>query len=66
MMSAFNIPIIYMLLVDATGYARYGVTGGFVVDAVVSLVAALTVGALFLLMAGRKTMIPRLLSAKVS
>ena len=61
MMSAFNIPIIYMLFVDAASYERYGVTGSFVVDSGVSMIAALTLAAVFLLIAGQRGMTPRLL-----
>jgi MFS transporter, PAT family, beta-lactamase induction signal transducer AmpG len=41
MVSAFNIPLTYMLFVDGAGYARHGVAGGFAADAAVSLTAGL-------------------------
>jgi MFS transporter, PAT family, beta-lactamase induction signal transducer AmpG len=41
MVSAFNIPLTYMLFVDGAGYARHGVAGGFAADAAVSLTASL-------------------------
>jgi PAT family beta-lactamase induction signal transducer AmpG len=40
MISAYNIPITYMLLVDGAGYARHGVAGSYAADAGVSLAAA--------------------------
>jgi len=41
MVSAFNIPLTYMLFVDGAGYARGGVAGSFTADAAVSLTASL-------------------------
>jgi PAT family beta-lactamase induction signal transducer AmpG len=41
MISAFNVPITYMLFVDASGYARAGVVGGYAADAGLSLAACL-------------------------
>lgn len=46
LVSASNIPITYMLLVDGAGYARHGVVGSYAADAGLSLVAALILGAL--------------------
>jgi PAT family beta-lactamase induction signal transducer AmpG len=45
MISAFNIPITYMLFVDGAGYAHSGVAGSYAADASVSLVASLVLGA---------------------
>jgi PAT family beta-lactamase induction signal transducer AmpG len=39
--SATNVPLTYMLIVDATGYARHGVAGSYAADAAVSLLAGL-------------------------
>ena len=39
MISVLNIPNTYMVVVDGLGYARHGVAGSFVVDAVASIVA---------------------------
>jgi PAT family beta-lactamase induction signal transducer AmpG len=48
MISASNIPITYMILVDGWGYARSGVAGSFGIDAALSLVAAALLGGLLL------------------
>jgi PAT family beta-lactamase induction signal transducer AmpG len=48
MISASNIPITYMLLVDGWGYARSGVTGSFVADAACGLLSAVALAALLL------------------
>jgi MFS transporter, PAT family, beta-lactamase induction signal transducer AmpG len=39
--SATNVPLTYMLMVDAAGYARHGVAGSYAADAAVSLLAGL-------------------------
>jgi MFS transporter, PAT family, beta-lactamase induction signal transducer AmpG len=44
--SATNVPLTYMLIVDATGYARHGVAGSYAADAAVSLLACLLLLAL--------------------
>jgi PAT family beta-lactamase induction signal transducer AmpG len=41
MLSAYNIPISYMLLVDGWGYSWRGVTGSYLADGTVSLLACL-------------------------
>ena len=48
MISASNIPIFYMLLVDGWGYGRGGVTGSFLIDAGCSLIACLVLAALMI------------------
>jgi MFS transporter, PAT family, beta-lactamase induction signal transducer AmpG len=48
MVSASNIPITYMILVDGWGYAQSGVPGSFGIDAALSLVSAALLGALLL------------------
>jgi MFS transporter, PAT family, beta-lactamase induction signal transducer AmpG len=45
MLSAYNIPITYMLFVDGAGYARYGVAGSYAADASVSLAACMLLAA---------------------
>jgi PAT family beta-lactamase induction signal transducer AmpG len=40
MISASNIPLMYMLFADSWGYARFGVPGSLAVDAALSLLAA--------------------------
>ena len=45
MISAFNIPITYMVLVDGSGYARDGIAGSYAADASLSLFASLLLGA---------------------
>ena len=46
--SAFNVPISYMLIVDGAGYNRRGVAGSYIADAAVSLVTSLMLMALLL------------------
>jgi MFS transporter, PAT family, beta-lactamase induction signal transducer AmpG len=48
LVSASNIPITYMLLVDGWGYGHSGVTGSFIVDAACSLLSAVLLGALLI------------------
>jgi PAT family beta-lactamase induction signal transducer AmpG len=48
MISAANIPITYMLLVDGWGYAQAGVPGSFAADAGLSLISAAALAALLL------------------
>lgn len=45
MVSAFNVPITYMLFVDAAGYDKGGVNGSYLVDGGLSLVVCLAFGA---------------------
>jgi PAT family beta-lactamase induction signal transducer AmpG len=44
MVSAFNIPISYMLFVDGAGYAWQGVAGSYAADACLSLCASVLLG----------------------
>lgn len=53
LVSAYNIPITYMLLVDGWGYGNSGVAGSFIADAGVSLAAVVLLGAL-LVWSGRR------------
>ena len=39
MISSYNVPISYMLLVDGAGYGRRGITGSLLVDGGLSLLA---------------------------
>jgi PAT family beta-lactamase induction signal transducer AmpG len=55
MISAFNVPISYMLLVDGIGYGSGGVTGGYLADAGISLGSSLLLGALLLWLARRRS-----------
>jgi MFS transporter, PAT family, beta-lactamase induction signal transducer AmpG len=48
MVSAFNVPIFYMLFVDGWGYARSGVGGSYAADAGFSLLFCLLLGALLI------------------
>jgi MFS transporter, PAT family, beta-lactamase induction signal transducer AmpG len=56
--SAFNVPISYMLIVDGAGYSRHGISGSYIADAAVSLVASALLMSLLMWLARR-----RLLSA---
>jgi MFS transporter, PAT family, beta-lactamase induction signal transducer AmpG len=58
MVSAFNIPITYMLFVDGSGYARAGVAGAYAADAALSLIASLSLGALLIWIARRRPLGP--------
>ena len=51
-----------MLLVDGSGYERWGVAGALAVDAVVGLVACLALGVLVAVFAGRR--VPQALPAE--
>jgi PAT family beta-lactamase induction signal transducer AmpG len=53
MVSAFNVPITYMLFVDAAGYDKGGVNGSYLVDGALSLVACLAFGAYLIARARR-------------
>ena len=46
LISAANVPITCMRFIDGSGYARNGVTGGYVADAGVSLLACLLLAVL--------------------
>jgi MFS transporter, PAT family, beta-lactamase induction signal transducer AmpG len=54
LISAFNIPISYMLFVDGAGYSLQGVGGSYAADAAVSLIAVLLLGALLLRLRRRR------------
>jgi PAT family beta-lactamase induction signal transducer AmpG len=58
MISAFNIPITYMLFVDGSGYDRGGVAGAYAADAALSLIASLSLGALLIWIARRRSLGP--------
>jgi PAT family beta-lactamase induction signal transducer AmpG len=58
MVSAYNVPITYMLFVDGSGYAREGVAGAYAADASLSLLASAVLGALLIWMARRRKQIP--------
>jgi PAT family beta-lactamase induction signal transducer AmpG len=58
---AYNVPITYMLLVDGSGYERWGVAGALAVDAAAGLIACLALGLLIALLAQRGT--PRMVPA---
>jgi MFS transporter, PAT family, beta-lactamase induction signal transducer AmpG len=59
--AAYNVPITYMLLVDGSGYERWGVAGALAVDALVGLIACLALGLLIALLAQRR--VPQILPA---
>jgi MFS transporter, PAT family, beta-lactamase induction signal transducer AmpG len=59
--SAYNVPITYMLLVDGSGYERWGVAGALAVDAVAGLIACLALGLFIALLAQRR--VPQVVSA---
>ncbi len=59
--AAYNVPITYMLLVDGSGYERWGVAGALAVDSVVGLVACLALGVLIAALAPRR--VPQILPA---
>ncbi len=48
LISAFNIPITYMLFIDGWGYGKLGVAGSFGVDASMGIVASVLLGALLI------------------
>jgi len=54
MVSAFNVPITYMLFVDGSGYAWHGVAGSYAADAGLSLIASVLLGA-FLIRRSRRS-----------
>lgn len=58
--AAYNVPITYMLLVDGSGYERWGVAGALAVDAAAGLVACLAL-VLIIAMLTRRRM-PRVLA----
>jgi PAT family beta-lactamase induction signal transducer AmpG len=54
LISAYNVPITYMLMVDGWGYGRQGVAGGFAADAVLGIVASVLLAALVIGVAPRR------------
>jgi MFS transporter, PAT family, beta-lactamase induction signal transducer AmpG len=54
--SAFNIPISYMLFADGAGYTRNGITGTYIVDAAVTLTASLSLMALVVWLGRRRAL----------
>jgi hypothetical protein len=56
--SAYNVPISYMLFVDGAGYSWRGVAGGYTADAGVSLIAILVLTALLIWLQRRKASEP--------
>lgn len=59
MNSAYNFPITYMLFVDGAGYARGGIAGAYAVDASLSLLACVLLGALVIWLSRNKGLIPK-------
>lgn len=62
--SAYNIPISYMLFVDGAGYSWRGVAGGYAADAGVSLIACLVLAALLTWLQRRKAAKPVAIQAE--
>jgi len=58
LISAFNVPITYMLLVDGWGYARQGVVGSFSADASLGVIASVLLGALLIWITPRCPVVP--------
>jgi PAT family beta-lactamase induction signal transducer AmpG len=48
LISAYNIPITYMLFIDGWGYGKQGVAGSFGADALLGVVASVLLGALLI------------------
>jgi MFS transporter, PAT family, beta-lactamase induction signal transducer AmpG len=51
--SAYNVPISYMLYVDAFGFARGGITGSLAIDAITGIVASVLLGVMLLWLSRR-------------
>lgn len=58
LISAYNIPITYMLIVDGWGYGKLGVAGGFAADALLGIVVSVLLGALLIWVAPRRPSVP--------
>jgi MFS transporter, PAT family, beta-lactamase induction signal transducer AmpG len=58
LLSAYSIPITYMLLIDGLGYAKHGVAGSFAADASLGLIASVLLGALLIWLAPRRPLAP--------
>ncbi len=56
--SAYNIPISYMLFVDGAGYGWRGVAGSYAADAAVTMGSSLLLGALLIWLARKKEIKP--------
>ena len=54
LISAYNMPITYMLFIDGWGYDKHGVAGSFTADASFGLIASVLLGALLIWVARRK------------
>jgi PAT family beta-lactamase induction signal transducer AmpG len=58
LVSAFSIPITYMLFVDGLGYAKRGVAGSFAADASLGVIASVLLGALLIWVTSRRPAAP--------
>ena len=58
MVSAFNVPISYMLVVDGFGYARGNIAGAYIADAVFSLISAGLLGTMLIWLSTQKRQVP--------
>ncbi len=58
LISGFNIPITYMLVIDGLGYAKHGVAGSFAADASLGLIASFILGALLIWITPRRPLAP--------
>jgi PAT family beta-lactamase induction signal transducer AmpG len=63
MVSAFNIPIMYMLFVDGAAYGWHGIAGSYAADAGLGLVASLSLAAFLMRYSRRRREEPRKLAA---
>jgi len=54
MVSAFNVPLSYMLFIDEAGYARAGVIGSYAADAGLSLIVSLALAAFLIWLSRRR------------
>lgn len=57
LLSAFGVPISYMLYVDAFGFARGGIGGGLAADALTGIAACVLLGAMLVWMARKRKMV---------
>jgi PAT family beta-lactamase induction signal transducer AmpG len=58
LISAYNIPITYMLFIDGWGYGKQGVAGSFVVDASLGVVASVLLGIVLIWITRRHSSAP--------
>jgi len=63
--SAYNIPISYMLFVDGAGYSWRGVAGSYAADAAVTLISSVLLAALLIWLSRKKLLRP-LAAARIS